>query len=602
MNSRAIRLITHVVTYGHEKTIETCLESLLAQNFEGANVEHSVWVTDNKSPDHSARIIQEKFSSRVELKQNQENKGFSHAHNKAFNKALEIEADYVLIANPDLTLEPSAAKILLESLAGNTKAGMACPKLLRADEDLVPENPPRIDAAGMYITPELRHFDRGSEEEDRGQYDKAEYVFGASGALILFKAEFLRDIAYRFSGGKEVLDESFFAYREDADLSWRAQVLGWSTLYLPQAVGYHRRFVLPERRAALPPEINALGVQNRFLLQLKHSIPLRCLISGTWRNLLVLLALPVIEWTSIPALFRVLKEIPQTQKKYRELEKRRRVPHWQLARWFSRAPRSEVVLSSTPDEPLNTICILIVNYNSGSRLSTAIEALASETSSQKNLQIVVADNASDDGSLARVKRRFGKYEFLSLLSFENNQGFAGAIEEVVDQFPADAYLILNPDVCISQSDVISLAQIAEQHDNLVALAPVLEKTLEEKNNCRQIRNLPTVSSTIAELLGLGRLFTNNPATAELFRRNDRFLKHYFTETKEHSGPFENPEQPILVEQPAAACLLLKTKALKEIGGFDTSFWPAWYEDVDLSMRLKQADYCLGRDKGSKSDS
>ena len=70
--------------------------------------------------------------------------------------------------------------------------------------------------------------------------------------------------------GSEYFDEAFFAYREDADLAWRAQWMGWRCLYVPEAQGHHVRRVLPERRAELPAEINMHSFKNRFLLRIKN--------------------------------------------------------------------------------------------------------------------------------------------------------------------------------------------------------------------------------------------------------------------------------------------------------------------------------------------
>ena len=59
-------------------------------------------------------------------------------------------------------------------------------------------------------------------------------------------------------------------YREDADVAWRAQLMGWRCLYVPYARGYHVRKVLPGNRRALPPEINMHSVKNRFLMRIKN--------------------------------------------------------------------------------------------------------------------------------------------------------------------------------------------------------------------------------------------------------------------------------------------------------------------------------------------
>src|SRR5258708_19124085 len=68
----------------------------------------------------------------------------------------------------------------------------------------------------------------------------------------------------------EFFDSDFFVYREDADVAWRAQLMGWSCIYAPLARGYHVRNVLPGNRRALPPEINMHSVKNRFLMRIKN--------------------------------------------------------------------------------------------------------------------------------------------------------------------------------------------------------------------------------------------------------------------------------------------------------------------------------------------
>ena len=69
------------------------------------------------------------------------------------------------------------------------------------------------------------------------------------------------------TSGGEFFDEDFFAYREDADVAWRAQLMGWSCLYTPQVVALHARWVTPERFKQLPDEINRHSIRNRFLMR-----------------------------------------------------------------------------------------------------------------------------------------------------------------------------------------------------------------------------------------------------------------------------------------------------------------------------------------------
>ena len=88
----------------------------------------------------------------------------------------------------------------------------------------------------------------------------------------------------------EFFDPDFFVYREDADVAWRAQLMGWRCIYTPLARGYHVRKVLPGNRRALPPVINMHSVKNRFLMRIKNMTPdlyRRNWLSITARDLVV---------------------------------------------------------------------------------------------------------------------------------------------------------------------------------------------------------------------------------------------------------------------------------------------------------------------------
>jgi len=118
-----------------------------------------------------------------------------------------------------------------------------------------PPSEPHIDSVGIYFTPAMRHFDRGWRETAGDRFGEMEYVFGASGAAALYRRAMIDDI----SAGGNFFDPDFFSYREDADVAWRAQLLGWGCLYTPEAVGYHvRRVVSGNRRARTAVHQHAL--------------------------------------------------------------------------------------------------------------------------------------------------------------------------------------------------------------------------------------------------------------------------------------------------------------------------------------------------------
>ena len=123
-----------------------------------------------------------------------------------------------------------------------------------------------LDTTGMVGRRNWRVLDRSAESPARGTDLHDAYVFGASGAAAVYRRAMLDDVA--FDG--EFFDEAFFAFREDVDLAWRAQMLGWSCRYVPAALARHRRRVTPGRRRSLPSRINRLSVANRWRMIAKN--------------------------------------------------------------------------------------------------------------------------------------------------------------------------------------------------------------------------------------------------------------------------------------------------------------------------------------------
>ena len=154
-------------------------------------------------------------------------------------------AEWVLTLNPDLLMEEDFVRRLVDAGELDRGAGAVCGKLLSIGPGFQPLAERRIDSTGLFFTPAMRHFDRGWHELDDGAYDRAEYVFGACAAAALYRREMIDDVSI----GGDFFDPDFFAYREDADVAWRAQLLGWRCIYTPAAVGWHVRSVVPGEAA-----------------------------------------------------------------------------------------------------------------------------------------------------------------------------------------------------------------------------------------------------------------------------------------------------------------------------------------------------------------
>lgn len=198
--------------------IGACLESLLAQT-EAAHI----FVVDNGSTDGSVEYIAKKFPSVVCIALNV-NTGFTGGVNRGIEEAIEGGFEYVALFNNDAVAEKDWLKHLVTAAGKHPKAGIITGKFMRADKK-------HIDSTGDLLSIYGLPFPRGRNEPDEGQYDKGEYVFGATGGASLCRMTMLQKIG--------LFDEDFFAYYEDADISFRAQSAGWKVYYQPLAVAYH---------------------------------------------------------------------------------------------------------------------------------------------------------------------------------------------------------------------------------------------------------------------------------------------------------------------------------------------------------------------------
>lgn len=320
-----------IVTFNSGRFIKRCLESVLQQKYPNKEI----IVVDNASTDGTVDIL-EQFEDSCQIVYNDENVGFAAAQNQAI--ALS-SGDWVLTLNPDVLLLNNFIQAMIDAGQVHPKVGTVCGKLLTILASFDLPDKPLVDSTGIYFTPMLRHLDRGSQEVDNGHYLTHEYVFGATAAAALYRRAMIEDI----SVGDEFFDPDFFVYREDADVAWRAQLMGWRCIYTPHARGYHVRNVLPGNRRALPPAINMHSVKNRFLMRIKNMTPdlyRRNWVSITLRDFVVVSACLLREHTSLKAFWYVARNWRRVLEKRREIMKRRRVNDDYIASWFSYRPVS----------------------------------------------------------------------------------------------------------------------------------------------------------------------------------------------------------------------------------------------------------------------
>jgi len=318
-----------IVTYNSGRYIKRCLESVLSQ--KGPDVE--IIVIDNNSTDGTWDIL-EQYEDRITLVQNETNIGFAAAQNQAIAMT---RGNWILTLNPDVLLMPYFIQALMEAGRLDRRIGVVCGKLLVMSPDFDIDAKPRVDSTGIYFNPMLRHLDRGSRELDNGHYLKREYVFGATAAAALYRREMIEDVSIE----GEFFDPDFFVYREDADVAWRAQLMGWRCLYTPFARGYHVRAVLPGNRRALPRVINMHSVKNRFLMRIKNMTPdlyRRNFWSITFRDFIVLGCCMVYELYSLKAFWYLARNWGRALSKRRAIMAKRCVSNDYMAGWFHYTP------------------------------------------------------------------------------------------------------------------------------------------------------------------------------------------------------------------------------------------------------------------------
>lgn len=314
------------MAWNADALLERCVQSVRAQTH--APIDLHVW--DNASAAAGHALV-ERVTGSHERTWSPANIGFAGGHNRLIDRSAGA---YYLCLNPDAVLAPDYVARLVAALDAAPGAGSATGRLLRLDQ------PDILDSTGIVMTRDQRHLDRGAGQPaaassggGRAAADEPEDVFGPSGAAALYRRAMLEDVAV----DGEYFDEDFFAYREDADLAWRARVQGWSSLYVPYADAWHRRRVTPERRASLPAEVNRYSVRNRFLLRMKNQSwreALTFLGPTLWRDLQVVGYVLLREHGSLPGLLDAVRLAPKMWRKRAAIARRRRVAPVDMASWF----------------------------------------------------------------------------------------------------------------------------------------------------------------------------------------------------------------------------------------------------------------------------
>ena len=218
-----MKLSIVIVNYNVRPYLEQCLQSV--QRALGG-IGGEVFVVDNHSSDDSVEVVKRDYAW-VKLMENQENQGFARANNLAIRQA---QGEYVLLLNPDTIVEESTLRNVLAFMEAHPKAGGAGVMMRNEDGSLAPESrralpTPWVSCLKM-IGFDKRYYMSHLPWEEPGRIEVI------SGAFCFLRRKALDEVG--------LLDEDFFMYGEDIDLSYRLLKGGWENWYLPYAITHYK--------------------------------------------------------------------------------------------------------------------------------------------------------------------------------------------------------------------------------------------------------------------------------------------------------------------------------------------------------------------------
>lgn len=226
-----MKLSVIIVNYNVEYFLEQCLHSVF-KALQG--IESEVWVVDNHSTDGSVAMVKQKFPQ-VKLIANHSNPGFAKANNQALREA---QGQYHLLLNPDTVVEENTFATAIQFMDTHPEAGGLGIKMIDGQGRYLPESKRGLPTPQVALYkilgltaffPRSAHFARyymGHLSANENQQIEI-----LAGAFMLMRAKTLQKVG--------LLDEDYFMYGEDIDLSYRILKGGYKNYYLADSQIIH---------------------------------------------------------------------------------------------------------------------------------------------------------------------------------------------------------------------------------------------------------------------------------------------------------------------------------------------------------------------------
>jgi GT2 family glycosyltransferase len=231
ITSIEMKLSVIIVSYNVELYLQQCLLSVFKSDF----TDFEVFVVDNNSQDNSCEMIKNKFSQ-VKLIENKCNPGFAIANNQAIKIA---QGEYVLLLNPDTVLAEDTFDNVCRFMDEHEDAGNLGVKMIDGYGDFLPESKRGFPSPFTSFCKIFGISQLFPKSHFFGQYhllyldeNKIHSVDILAGAFMLLRSKTLAVTG--------LLDEAFFMYGEDIDISYRVNLAGYRNYYVPEKIIHYK--------------------------------------------------------------------------------------------------------------------------------------------------------------------------------------------------------------------------------------------------------------------------------------------------------------------------------------------------------------------------
>lgn len=215
------------------------------------------------------------------------------------------------------------------------------------------------------------------------------------------------------------------------------------------------------------------------------------------------------------------------------------------------------------------VSVVTLNLNGKKMTEEFIESVLSSNVKSYDLEVIVVDNGSRDGSQDHLKKKF---PHITLIENKKNMGFSGGNNIGIKRSQGDYILLSNNDIVLSKNTIKVLACCLEKYEKVAAVGPVIIG----KNLDLKIKDLHTQQGGYVHPIPLWAPYGLKLNYSSYSLRRDATYC----------------EKPKYLDVLYGACFMVKREALEHVGLFDEEFNPIYYEETDLCLRMRKMGFDL----------